>query len=413
MTNTHRGVPYRALGPRYLPEIGERYGIDPSLLDVIQLNATVLPFRTNSHILNELIDWSSPLDDPVFRLVFPLPGALPDADVERIRRARAAKDERHLSEVVNDIRAGLNPHPAGQREQNVPTLDGGSVAGVQHKYRETVLYFPRQGQSCHGYCSYCFRWPQFVGDEDLRFEAGSPDDLIDYLRRRPAVTDVLLTGGDPMMMSTHLLEHHITPLLDVETVRTIRIGTKALGFWPYRFTTDRDADALLRLIETVRSTGRQVAIMNHVSLARELATAHAELAVQRLRAAGALMFGQAPIMAGVNDSPLAWHELWIAELARGITPYYMFVARDTGAHDLFKVPLVQARAIFNEAYSRLPGLARTVRGRSCRQHPESCSSTRRSWCRTASGCGCGSSRRVTRAWSVAPSRRPARRTRPG
>ena len=53
-----------------------------------------------------------------------------------------------------------------------PAGDGGPIPGIQHKYRETVLFFPRQGQTCHAYCTYCFRWPQFVGlDDDLKFAA--------------------------------------------------------------------------------------------------------------------------------------------------------------------------------------------------------------------------------------------------
>ena len=74
------------------------------------------------------------------------------------------------------------------------------------------------------------------------------------------------------------------------------------------------------------------------------------------------MFGQAPLMAGVNDNARSLHDTWTTELARGITPYYAFVARDTGAHGLFKVPLARAWEIFSDAYRDLPGLARTVRG---------------------------------------------------
>ena len=129
--------------------------------------------------------------------------------------------------------------------------------GCQHKYRETVLFFPVQGQTCHAYCTYCFRWPQFVGDKDLRFAARNTDALVQYLSEHDEVTDVLITGGDPMVMSSALLRKTIEPLLDPSLghIRSIRIGTKALSFWPYRFLTDADADDLLRLFEEVRSTG--------------------------------------------------------------------------------------------------------------------------------------------------------------
>ena len=181
------------------------------------------------------------------------------------------------------IRAGLNPHPSGQQQHNVPSLDGQELPGMQHKYRETVLYFPQQGQTCHAYCTYCFRWAQFVGDADLRFAAPGPEQLVAYLHRHPAVTDVLVTGGDPMIMSTERLRSHVEPLLKVDTVRTIRFGTKAVAYWPYRFVSDSDADDLLRLFAQVVASGRNVAVMAHFSHPRELATEVATRAIARIR----------------------------------------------------------------------------------------------------------------------------------
>ncbi len=70
----------------------------------------------------------------------------------------------------------------------MPSHEGVQLPGLQHKYRETVLYFPGQGQTCHAYCTYCFRWAQFVGDADLRFAAPDPRGLIDYLAGHPEVT---------------------------------------------------------------------------------------------------------------------------------------------------------------------------------------------------------------------------------
>ena len=260
------------------------------------------------------------------------------------------------------LRARLNPHPSGQQELNVPTVDGQRLAGVQHKYAQTVLYFPAQGQTCHAYCTYCFRWAQFVGDADLRFAAPDPGGLVDYLGQHPEVSDVLVTGGDPMIMSTMRLRAHLEPLLDVPSVATIRIGTKSLAYWPARFTTDSDADDLLRLFDKVIATGRTLAVMAHLSHPRELSTDVARDAIARIRSTGAVVYAQAPLMAHVNDDPQTWAALWRAELAAGVVPYYMFVARDTGPQAYFEVPLDRAWGIFTTAYTTLPGLARTVRG---------------------------------------------------
>ena len=74
---------------------------------------------------------------------------------------------------------------------------------------------------------------QFVGLENLKFQAQEPDDLVAYLKVHPEVTDVLVTGGDPMIMRSSVLRNYIEPLLapELDHVQNIRIGTKALGYW--------------------------------------------------------------------------------------------------------------------------------------------------------------------------------------
>ena len=82
------------------------------------------------------------------------------------------------------------------------TPDKEELTGVQHKYSETVLVFPAAGQTCHAYCTYCFRWSQFIGDEELRFAQKEASSLFDYLAEHSEVSDILMTGGDPMVMKT-------------------------------------------------------------------------------------------------------------------------------------------------------------------------------------------------------------------
>jgi len=354
---------FRAQGPRQLDEIAGRYGLPARLRDEVRLLSHVMPFRVNDYVLAELIDWRRVPEDPMFQLVFPQHGMLADHDERRLAALTSDGGSRlELKAEVRRIRATLNPHPSGQMEFNVPSLDGAEVPGMQHKYRETVLYFPGQGQTCHAYCTYCFRWAQFVGDADLRFAAPGPERLVAYLRRHPEVTDVLVTGGDPMVMSTERLRGHLEPVLAVDSVSTIRIGTKSLAYWPHRFVHDADADEALRLFERIVASGRHLAVMAHFSHPRELETRVVREAMARIRATGAMIYCQAPLIAHVNDEADTWHRLWSAQLAAGAVPYYLFVERDTGPYDYFKVSLPAAVDIFQDAWRRLPGLARTVRG---------------------------------------------------
>ena len=359
------GVPgrYRALGPAQLAGIASRYGLSEEEARAVRLHSMVLPFRVNEYVLENLIDWSAIPDDPVYQLVFPQPGMIPQDELESLAdEAGPDGSTDGLRAAVATMRARLNPHPAGQRELNVPRIGGEPVPGLQHKYSRTVLHFPAQGQTCHAYCTYCFRWAQFVGDQDLRFAATDPSGLVRYLGAHPEVTDVLVTGGDPMIMSTMRLRGHIEPLLELPGIETIRIGTKSLAYWPARFTTDPDAEDLLRLMEKVVASGRTLAVMAHFSHPRELSTDLVREAIARIRSTGAVIYCQAPLMAHVNDDPTTWADMWRAELALGAVPYYMFMARDTGPQEYFEVPLDRAWRIFTDAYRTLPGLARTVRG---------------------------------------------------
>ncbi len=325
----------------------------------------VFPFKTNSYVVEELIDWNNIPDDPFFILTFPQKNMLMPHHFEQMAAAlKNGSDIDRIKETADKIRNELNPHPAGQVKGNVPVLDGELLIGMQHKYNETVLFFPVRGQTCHAYCSFCFRWAQFVGKSNHKFSMHETERLVHYLRNHPEVSDILITGGDPLVMKAKHLAAHIKLLLnaDLPNLSTIRIGTKALGFWPYRFITDPDADDLLALFRDVVRSGKHLAIMAHFSHPRELETEAAKEAILRIHETGAQIRTQAPLLAHVNDRPELWADMWSEQVRQGCIPYYMFIVRDTGAKDFFAVPLVKAMEIFRSAYQRVSGISRTVRG---------------------------------------------------
>ncbi len=333
--------------------------------------ANVLPFRINQYVIDELIDWSRAPDDPLYQLTIPQRGMLEPNHFDRMAEALRSEDRQRIDQTAGEIRALLNPHPASQMQLNVPEHQGEPVGGVQHKYRETVLCFPSQGQVCHAYCTFCFRWAQFVGDRELRFSTREADRMHAYLRDQPAVSDLLITGGDPMVMKTRHLHDYLQPLTrpEYDHIQTIRIGTKALTFWPYRFVTDPDADELLRLFERLVTAGKHVAIMAHLNHPQELDTDIARIAVARIRATGAVIRSQGPLLAHINDDPDVWARNWRDQVRQGIFPYYMFVERDTGARRYFEVPLVRAWEIYRDAMQRVSGLGRSARGPSMSTGP--------------------------------------------
>ena len=346
--------------------------LSASRREAMRAVAHVLPFRTSSYVVDELIDWDNVPQDPIFQLTFPQPEMLMQDEVTKVVTAlRHGATRPEIQQLANEIRLGLNPHPSGQIEHNVPKLDGEPLPGLQHKYADTVLFFPSRGQTCHAYCTYCFRWAQFVGMQDLKFVQRETAGFHRYLRKHTEVSDVLFTGGDPLIMRGWHLRDYIEPLLGrgFEHIRHIRIGSKALAFWPYKFLTDPDADDLLRLFEQVTRSGKQLALMAHFTHPRELETPAVRKAIQRIRDTGAIIRTQAPLVRHVNDSASVWAEMWKAQVGLGCVPYYMFVERDTGAKRYFEVPLARAHDIFIKAYRQISGLARTVRGPSMSATP--------------------------------------------
>jgi KamA family protein len=366
------GRRFHAYSAKHLDELTRRAGFSEADRLRVRAVAAVLPFRTNEYVVESLIDWGAVPADPIYRLVFPQADMLPAADVERIAGLLAAgAPAAQLRAAAHEVRMRLNPHPAGQLALNVPSLDGEPLPGVQHKYPETVLLFPKQGQTCHAYCTYCFRWAQFVDEPELKMATADIDRVVGYLRRHQEVTSVLITGGDPMIMGGGVLRRYIEPLLGpgLEHLESIRIGSKSLAYWPQRLVTDPDADDTLRLFEQVVRSGRTLAFMAHFSHPRELEPPLLAEAVRRLRSAGAVVRTQAPLIRSINDDAACWAGMWRSQLRLGMVPYYMFVERDTGPQDYFSVPLARAYGIYRDAYSSVSGLCRTVRGPSMSATP--------------------------------------------
>ena len=354
-------------GSRDLSKISQLKHLPKDYLFATKVVSQILPFRSNNYVVDELIDWDNIPNDPMFQLTFPQKGMIEENDFERMAnllKRKPTKEE--IEALANEIRFSLNPHPAGQMTANVPFLeeDNEPVRGLQHKYKETALVFPSAGQTCHAYCTFCFRWAQFVGMNDLKFSTNESRRFQNYLHRHKEITDVLFTGGDPMVMTLKKLEIFLLPFLSpkFDHIRNIRIGTKSVAYWPYKFVNDKEADGVLRLFEKLVDAGKHVAIMGHYNHWVELSTPVAQEAARRIRNTGAVIRAQSPLVKHVNDDSAIWSRLWTDQVKLGIVPYYMFVERDTGAKNYFEIPLHKAYNIFRDAYKNVSGLARTVRG---------------------------------------------------
>src|SRR5690625_1514681 len=292
---------YKVYTQRQVDKIEPLKRLSPEQRFEIEVVANVLPFRVNEYVIQELINWDNVPNDPVFQLTFPQRGMIAPEDYDRMAELiKRGADRKEITQLASEIHGYLNPHPAGQQEMNVPVFEGEPLGGMQHKYRETVLFLPSHGQVCHCYCIFCFRWAQFVGSTELRFSSHEAEKLHVYLNNESALTDLLFTGGDPMVLCTSHWENYLEPFLTPQPdhVQTIRIGTKALTFWPQRYVTDEDADDLLRLLEKLVKHGKHIALMAHFNHWQEMQTPIVREAIRRLRDAGEGISAQAPLKIG-------------------------------------------------------------------------------------------------------------------
>jgi lysine 2,3-aminomutase len=274
-------------------------------------------FRLNDYYL-QLIDWTNP-HDPIRKLVIPSSNEL-----QEYGRWDASDED------TNYV-----------------------VKGCQHKYQTTALLIV--SEVCGAYCRFCFRKRLFR--EDVKEAMPDVQDGLDYIARTPEINNVLLTGGDPLILNTRKLRNIIEALRAIDHVKIIRIGSKMPVFNPMRIYEDQE---LLDLIRTYSTDEKRIYIMAHVNHPREI-TEEARICFKALYDAGAIVVNQSPVLKGINDDPLVLAELLDKLSWAGVTPYYFFVNRPVAGNRGFVLTLEEVYHIVEEAKARTSGLGKRVR----------------------------------------------------
>ena len=274
-------------------------------------------FRTNDYY-QSLIDWDDP-DDPIRRIVIP--------DVQELDDwgQLDASDEESFT----------------------------VAKGLEHKYDSTALLLVNE--VCAAYCRFCFRKRLFM-DENEEVTKDISEGL-EYIRTHKEINNVLLTGGDPLIMSTTKLEPIIQQLREVDHVNIIRIGTKIPAFNPMRIYNDPSLAEMFRKYSTPE---KRIYVMAHFNHPREL-TPEAVRGLGFLLDAGAILVNQTPMIAGVNDDPDVLVEMFNKLSFIGVPPYYVFQCRPTLGNRIYVTPLEEAFSIFEAARTRCSGLAKRAR----------------------------------------------------
>ena len=303
--------------PRYVNKLEQVTELGDEERQQLQPVAERFAFRTNEYY-QSLINWDDP-DDPIRRIVMP--------DVQEMREFGEMDASDESSYTV--------------------------LKGLEHKYADTALLLVNN--VCGAYCRFCFRKRLFTDDNDE--VTSDVSEAIKYIANHPEINNVLLTGGDPLIMSTNKLGKIIGQLREIEHVRIIRIGTKMLAFDPFRVLND---PSLTEMVSQYSGPDKRIFIMNHFNHPREL-TEPALRAIAALQKAGAATVSQSPLIRGVNDSAGVIAELFSKLSFNGVLPYYLFLCRPTAGNEPYVVPVEEAFEIFETARRRLAGLAKQAR----------------------------------------------------
>lgn len=303
--------------PTYITKIDKIEELSPLERKKLKVVTDKFAFRTNSYYL-KLINWEDP-DDPIRRIIIP--------SLEEL-------------EVWGNLDAS-NEHKYTKSP------------GLEHKYQYTALLLIND--VCGAYCRFCFRKRLFMdlNDEVVRdIEKG-----LEYISSHKEVNNVLLTGGDPLVMSTHKLGKIIEALRKIEHVKVIRIGSKIPAFNPFRILND---PPLLKLFEKFSHDGKKIYFMAHFNHPREL-TGEALEAMNLVHRTGVVTLNQTPLLRGVNDDPEVLAELFNKLSQSGIPPYYVFQCRPTTGNKMFSIPIEEGLEIFEKARMKCSGLGKRAR----------------------------------------------------
>lgn len=281
--------------------------------------------------LEQLVD-TLPADDAGFQL------RVPRGFVARMRSGDAS--DPLLLQVLPQL-AEIHPTP-GFSTDAVGDMAARSAKGVLHKYQGRALLIA--SGSCAVNCRYCFRRHFPYGEEMAA--AGQWHQSLEHVRHDASISELILSGGDPLALSTSKLEELSHGLAEIPHVTRLRIHTRLPVVLPARIDTP--------FIEWLKALPLQKVVVLHANHANEFDDA-VDAACARLRGAGAMLLNQAVLLKGINDDADTLIALSERMFAAGVLPYYLHQLDRVQGAAHFEVSDTRAQALIECIRSRLPG----------------------------------------------------------
>lgn len=289
-------------------------------------------------------------------------GRVPAAGAEFTDAFYADPIRAYMLPVFSDRRTDWPSHPFATRD-SLHEHDMWAVEGLTHRYPTKVL--AEMLPTCPQYCGHCTRM-DLVGNSTPQVAklklAGKPVDryaaMLEYLQRTPGVRDVVVSGGDVANMPWKNLEGFLDKLLEVETIRDIRLATKALMGLPQHWLQPDVVEGVARVSAKARARGVSVAIHTHVNNVQSVTPLVAKATVAMLDAGLRNVRNQGVLMRGINDTPEQLLDLCFALQDEAmITPYYFYMCDMIPFAEHWRLSLKEAQELQHAIMGYLPGFA--------------------------------------------------------
>ncbi len=275
------------------------------------------PMRVTPHYMS-LIDWDDP-DDPIRKMAIP---------------------------SLNELNIQGSYDTSGEAENT-------KMSGLQHKYQETALILATN--KCAMYCRHCFR-KRLVGLQTKEI-IERLEDAVEYIKQHEHINNVLITGGDPLVLENGIIEQILSSLSDIPQIKFIRFGSRAPVTFPSRFKDDE----LLSILSRYSRPDRRIYVVTQFNHPTEI-TRQSIKAVDNLIKSGVIVNNQAVLLKGVNDNPITLVNLLNSLVSIGVNPYYIFQCRPVKRVKYnFQVPLCKGIEIIEKAKEHCNGHSKRFR----------------------------------------------------
>jgi EF-P beta-lysylation protein EpmB len=224
----------------------------------------------------------------------------------------------------------------------VGDLNAVATPGLIHKYQGRVLLISTGACAIH--CRYCFR--RNFPYADLQLSSQKIQHALNYIQSHPDITEVILSGGDPLLLNDSKLGHLLALLNEIPHVKRLRIHSRVPVVLPSRITTT--------LLDNLSATAKQVVLVIHANHANELSTS-VKQACERLQQRRITLLNQSVLLKGVNDDVEALCGLSEQLFSFGVLPYYLHMLDQASGVAHFAVPEVQALELHRQMRKNLPG----------------------------------------------------------